>query len=258
MTVETAPVRTSLEENHGLLRVTLARPKGNVLDSAMIEALRAALVERSGDPEVRAVLFDAEGNNFSFGASVEEHRPETVGSMLPAFHGLFRDLAECGRVLLAAVRGNCLGGGLELAAFCQRVFAAPGARLGCPEIRLGVFAPVASCVLPARVGQRHADDLLLTGRTVESAEALSIGLVDEISEDPAAAALAYFRAHFAGASASSLAFAVRAARSGLHREFETRLAELERVYLDGLVPTADAREGIEAFLEKREPRWRHR
>lgn len=258
MTVETSPVRASIEEKGGLLRLTLARPKGNVLDFAMIEALRAALVEGTGDAAVRAVLVDADGPSFSFGASVEEHRPESVAKMLPAFHGLFRELAECGRVLLAAVRGNCLGGGLELAAFCHRVFAAPAARLGCPEIRLGVFAPVASLVLPARVGQRHADDLLLTGRTIDAAAAQAIGLADEIADDPAAAALAYYRAHFEKASAASLAFAVRAARSAFHREFETRIDELERLYLGGLVATEDAREGIEAFLEKREPRWRHR
>jgi cyclohexa-1,5-dienecarbonyl-CoA hydratase len=252
----TAPVRATVEENGALLRIALARPKGNVLDFAMIEAIRKALVEGTGATAVKAVLFDAGGDHFSFGASVEEHRPGSVEKLLPAFHGLFRELAECGRVLIAAVRGQCLGGGLELAAFCHRVIAAPSARLACPEIRLGVFAPVASLVLPVRASQRHADDLLLTGRAIGASEALAIGLVDEIADDPAAAAIDYFRAHFEDLSASSLAFAVRAARSEFHREFAERLTELERIYLDGLMATPDAREGIDAFLEKREPRWR--
>ncbi len=239
-----------------LLEVKLARPKGNVIDSAMIESLRAAV--RGAEGPVRAILITAEGPHFSFGASVEEHRPGEVERFLPAFHALFRDLVACGRPLLAAVRGQCLGGGLEIAAFCHRVFAAPDARLGSPEIKLGVFAPVASIVLPHRIGRAAADDLLLTGRSVGAAEARSIGLVDEIADDPEKAARAWHEKHLVPHSASSLALAVRAARFALEQEIEATLPRLEALYLERLMATTDAKEGIESFLAKRGPAWTHR
>ncbi|MCO5168615.1 MAG: enoyl-CoA hydratase-related protein [Planctomycetes bacterium] len=250
------PVRAALEEEGGLLRLVLDRPKGNVLDREMLEALREEA--RAAGPAVKALLLEGEGRHFSFGASVDEHRPEVVGALLPAFHGLFLDLAASGKVLLAAVRGQCLGGGLEVAAFCQRLVAAPDATLGQPEVKLGVFAPVASLVLPLRLGQARADDLLLTGRSVGAAEALALGLVDEVAPDPAEAARAWYRQHLAPRSAAGLRHAVLAARHRLHRALTDDLPWLERQYLEELMSTADAREGISAFLEKRAPAWSHR
>jgi cyclohexa-1,5-dienecarbonyl-CoA hydratase len=251
-------VLTSVEAGGSLIRVVLNRPKGNVLDLAMIGEIRSAVAGHARSPRVAAFLFEGQGPNFSFGASVEEHRGPSVEILLPAFHGLFRELAGSGKVLLAAVRGNCLGGGLELAAFCHRVFASPDAKLGCPEIRLGVFAPAASCVLPARVGQPAADDLLLTGRVLGAAEAAKIGLVDELADDPSAAALAWHGTHLQPHSAVALGHAVRAARGRFHRELLEDLHALERQYLDELRFSQDACEGIDAFLEKRPPAWTHR
>lgn len=251
-----APVRAVLEEDGALLRLVLARPKGNVLDRAMVQALRAQV--RDADEATRTVLIEGEGRHFSFGASVEEHRAEVVGDMLPEFHALFRDLLGSGKVLLAAVRGQCLGGGLELAAACHRVFAAPDATLGQPEVKLGVFAPVASLVLPLRLGQARADDLLLTGRSVSSEEALALGLVDEVVPDPTEAARAWHRLHLAPLSAAGLRRAALAARQQLRRALDEDLPRLERLYLDDLMSTLDAREGIEAFLQRRPPAWSHR
>jgi cyclohexa-1,5-dienecarbonyl-CoA hydratase len=188
---------------------------------------------------------------------VEEHLPGQVAGMLRGFHGLFRAIAESGVPVLAAVRGACLGGGLELASFSHRVFAAPGARLGQPEILLGVFAPVASVILAERVGRAHAEDLCLTGRTVGAEEALRMGLVDVLADDPAQAALAWARERLLPLSAGSLRIAVRAVRHGLHARLVTDLAQLERLYLDELMQTEDAVEGLHAFLEKRGPRWRN-
>ncbi|MGE0708842.1 MAG: enoyl-CoA hydratase-related protein [Planctomycetota bacterium] len=255
--IEAPPVRATLEADGSLMRLTLDRPKGNILDRAMVAALRAEVAAAAAWAPVRAVLIHGEGGHFSFGASVEEHRPDEVGAMLPEFHALFRDLLDCGKVLLAAVSGQCLGGGLELAAFCQRVFAAPKSSLGQPEIKLGVLAPVASLVLPRRVGQAAADDLLLTGRSVLADEALALGLVDELADDPLAAARAWHQRHLAPLSAAALRRAATAARWELRRALLTELPELERLYLSDLMETRDAREGIAAFLEKREPRWSH-
>jgi cyclohexa-1,5-dienecarbonyl-CoA hydratase len=254
--VSEGPVKATLEEEGSLLRLTLDRPKGNILDREMVDALRTELDSVSRWAPVRAVLLHGGGKHFSFGASVEEHQPDTVNAMLPEFHALFRDLADCGKVLLAAVSGQCLGGGLELASFCQRVFASPGAKLGQPEIKLGVIAPVASVVLPLRLGQAHADDLLLTGRIVGAEEALRMGLVDELHDDPLAAALAWHRTHIQPLSAAALRHAVRAARTGFRRALRD-LDDVERLYLSDLMATHDAPEGIASFLQKRKPQWTH-
>jgi cyclohexa-1,5-dienecarbonyl-CoA hydratase len=188
---------------------------------------------------------------------VQEHLPDQVAGMLRGFHGLFRAIAESGLPVLAAVRGACLGGGLELASLAQRLFAAPDARLGQPEILLGVFAPVASLILAERVGRAHAENLCLTGRTVGAEEALAMGLVDAVADDPSAAALAWAREHFLLLSATSLRHAVRAIRLGLNARLGSELAQLERLYLDELMRCADPVEGLRAFLEKRPPAWRN-
>jgi cyclohexa-1,5-dienecarbonyl-CoA hydratase len=184
--------------------------------------------------------------------------PEACAGMLSSFHGMFRTMLDASVVTLAAVRGQCLGGGLELAAFCQRVFASEDARLGQPEIVLGVFAPVASFVLSERMGRGGADDLLLSGRSITAQEALRLGLVDELHADPGAAAMAYAHTHLLPRSASSLRRAVRAARLGFSERFRGQIAQLETMYLDDLMRTADANEGLQAFLEKRQPEWKNR
>lgn len=257
MTTE-PPVRVTIEEEGSLLRLTLNRPKANVLDAAMVGALRDALAKLDDQPAVRSVLIAAAGKHFSFGASVEEHQPDRVADMLSTFHALFRDLLNSGRVLLAAVSGQCLGGGLELAAFCQRVFAAPGAVLGQPEIKLAAIAPIGSVVLPLRCGQGAADDLLLTGRSVGAEEALRLGVVDEVCEEPVEAALAWHRTHLVPLSAAALRHAVWASRLALRRAVEEDLPRLEQRYTEQLMATADGPEGIAAFLEKRSPTWSHK
>jgi cyclohexa-1,5-dienecarbonyl-CoA hydratase len=175
--------------------------------------------------------------------------------MIPGFHRLFDRMLDARIVTLAAVRGQCLGGGLELASFCHRVLAAPDAKLGQPEIVLGVFAPVASVFLAERLGRARAEDLCLTGRTVTAEEALRIGLVDEIADDPGAAALAWARRHLLPRSASSLRQAAWALRAGLAGRFRADLDRVEAQYLGELMATRDAQEGLVAFLEKRSPRW---
>ena len=254
---EAGPIRVELHETEGVLEVVLDRPKGNILDSAMVGALRADVPAAAADSAVRAILFRGAGKHFSFGASVEEHRADQVEAMLQGFHGLFRDLLAVRKPLLAAVRGQCLGGGLELAAFCQRVFAAPETMLGQPEIVLGVFAPVGSVVLPRRVGQAHADDLLLSGRSVGADEALGMGLVDELADDPREAALAWVGTHLLSKSAASLQFAVEGARYEYARAFLDHIDSLEALYLERLMKCRDAHEGIDAFLERRRPAWSH-
>jgi cyclohexa-1,5-dienecarbonyl-CoA hydratase len=253
----TSPLKAWLEKDGALLRLRLAKPKANLVDAAMIEALHEALTQYRRHVMLRGVILDAEGPHFSFGASVEEHLPQKCATMLASLHALLLEMLEFPVPVLVAVQGQCLGGGLELALACGRIFAAPGAQFGQPEIKLGVFAPAASALLPYRVNQPAAEDLLLTGRSIVAEEALAIGLVQAVVEDPAAAAASWFEQHLLGKSAAALACATVAARGVMQHKVRERLAELERLYLDWLMRTHDANEGLAAFLEKRQPAWTH-
>jgi cyclohexa-1,5-dienecarbonyl-CoA hydratase len=177
--------------------------------------------------------------------------------MLASLHALILSMVEFPAPVLVAVRGQCLGGGLEIALAGGPIFATPEAQLGQPEIKLGVFAPAASCLLPWRVSQTAAEDLLWSGRSIDGTHAHSVGLVQTLADDPEAAALAYFDEHLAGKSAAALSCAIAAARAPRVRELRERLAEVERLYLDRLMTTRDANEGLAAFLAKRAPAWEH-
>ena len=253
-----SPLKVWVERDGALLRLRLARPKANIVDAAMIAALQGAFAAHRGNSGILAVLLDAEGPHFSFGASVEEHLAERCAGMLASLHALLLAMLEWPVPILVAVRGQCLGGGLELAMGGSLIFAASDAKLGQPEIQLGVFAPAASCLLPPRIGQAAAEDLLFSGRSIGTDDALRLGLVQSVSADAEAAALAYFDQHLAGRSASSLACAVAAARGGYLPEVRRRIAEVERLYLDRLMQTRDANEGLAAFIAKRPPKWEHK
>ncbi|WP_306535842.1 cyclohexa-1,5-dienecarbonyl-CoA hydratase [Geobacter sp.] len=253
-----SPLKVWLEKDGKLLRLRLARPKANIVDAAMIAALQAALTEHLSSARLRAVLLDAEGPHFSFGASVEEHMPDSCAAMLKTLHALVVQMLECPVPLLVAVRGQCLGGGLEVAAAGNLIFAAPGSMLGQPEIKIGVFAPAASCLLPERIGKTQSEDLLFSGRSISAEEAFRIGLVTAVAEDPEQAAVAYFDEHLAGLSASSLRFAVRAARIGVLERTKAKIAAVEKLYLEELMATHDAVEGLNAFLGKRPVVWEDR
>ena len=252
-----SPLKVAVERDGALLRLTLARPKANIVDAAMIGALSAALARHETGRAIRAVLLDAEGPHFSFGASVEEHLPASCAAMLAALHALVVAMIEFPAPILVAVRGQCLGGGLEVAMAGSMIFAAPDAQLGQPEMKLGVFAPAASVLLPYRVNAAVAEDLLLSGRSVDAAEARVLGLVHTVADDPAAAALAWFDAHLAAKSAASVRYALRAARLARIEAIRTGLAAVEKLYLQGLMNTRDANEGLTAFLARRPPVWEH-
>jgi cyclohexa-1,5-dienecarbonyl-CoA hydratase len=252
-----SPIRTWLERDGKLLRLRLDRPKANIVDAAMIAALDSALAAQQGNKDLSAVLLDHSGPNFSFGASIEEHFPDQMPKMLAALHGLLKRMLAFPSPILVVVRGRCLGGGLELALAGTLIFAAKDATLGQPEIKLGVFAPAASCLLPERIGPSAADDLLLSGRTITAEEALRLRVVDRVAEDPEAAALAYFDEYLAAHSACALRFAVKASRAALVRRVSERLDEVERLCGVELIKTADALEGLVAFQEKRPPRWKN-
>ena len=253
-----SPLKVWLERDGALLRLRLARPKANLIDAAMIAALAEAFATYRENAGLIAALVDHEGPHFSFGASVEEHLPGACEQMLASLHALIGAMLEWPRPILMGVRGQCLGGGLEFALAGNLLFAAPDAQFGQPEMKLGVFAPAASVLLPLRIGQARAEDLLYSGRSIDAPTALAWGLVNEVADDPAAAAAAYFEKHLAGKSAASLAHAVRAAREPFAELARARLDDVEALYLEKLMATRDAKEGLAAFMEKRAPKWEHR
>ena len=254
----TPPLRVWFEAEGRLLRLRLSRPKANIVDAEMIAALDKALTEHLDNASLSAVLLDAEGPHFSFGASVEEHAPGKCVDMLRIIHALVLRLVESPVPVLVAVRGQCLGGGLEVALAGHLIFTAPDASLGQPEMKLGVFAPAASCLLPEVIGPQRAIDLLLSGRSVTGTEAVAMGLAFVAAADPEAAALLYFNEHLKPKSASSLRYAVKAARCDFAARVKAKIASVEQLYLDGLMKTYDAVEGLDAFLEKRPAKWEHR
>jgi cyclohexa-1,5-dienecarbonyl-CoA hydratase len=251
-------VHASEEEGERLLRLTIDAGKGNVLTRACLHELREATVLLGKESRLRALVLDHAGEHFSYGASVAEHRQESVGAMLEELSTLALALLRSNLPLLAVVHGHCLGGGLELVLLADRVFASPSARFGQPEVSLGVFAPVGSALLPLRVGARAAADLLLSGRSIGAEEAHAIGLVAEIAADPRAAALTWAREHLMSKSTSALRLATRASRFTWFESFARDVRSMNSLYLDELLATPDAREGIEAFLEKRAPHWEER
>jgi cyclohexa-1,5-dienecarbonyl-CoA hydratase len=254
----TQPLKIWSEAEGQLLRLRLNRPKANIVDAAMIAALDAALAENNRNAQLSAVVLDAEGPHFSFGASVEEHLPGQCAAMLAGLHRLVLRMIESPVPLLVAVRGQCLGGGLEVALASHLMFVAPDATLGQPEMKLGVFAPAASCLLPELIGPARSLDLLVSGRSITGTEAAAMGIAHAAAADPEHAALAYFEEHLKPKSASSLRYAVKAARLDYIARVKDKIRAVERLYLDELMATHDAVAGLEAFIAKRSPQWQHR
>jgi cyclohexa-1,5-dienecarbonyl-CoA hydratase len=240
-------------------RVSLSSGKGNILTRAVVAELGRAFRELGEDTRVHAVVLTAEGPTFCYGASVPEHAPGVVEKMLPELCELFRIIARAALPVVAAVRGRCLGGGLELALAAHHIVVAEGALLGLPEVTLGVFPPVAAAVLPLRVRQPVVDRLIALGEMVSGADATALGLADESVPDAEVEARALrWAERYRELSGVAVRFATRAARAAWDEALTSRLPRLEELYLGELMATADAREGIDAFLERRRPEWSDR
>jgi cyclohexa-1,5-dienecarbonyl-CoA hydratase len=254
-----APPLVRVECHDDVTRITLARPPLNILTIPMMETIGAALAEAARRPDLRAVVLAAEGRAFSAGVAIEDHQGERVKPMLVAFHQIFRRLYALDCPTVAAVQGPALGGGAELATFCDVVVASDAATIGQPEIRVGVFPPIAAIHYPKRIGEARARQLLLSGQIVSAREAERIGLVDRaVAAADLEAAVAGVLAGFADKSGAVLRLTKRALRLAHGGGFELALSRLESLYLTELMATADAAEGLRAFLEKRQPVWTDR
>jgi len=245
-----------LDRADGLARITLDRAPLNVLDIAMLDELAEA-IEAVADPQVNAVLLTGAGKAFCAGVSVEDHTPERVDAMIGAFHGVIDRLLGLSAPVISAVNGAALGGGCELALACDVVWVKEGAKIGQPEIGLGVFPPAAAVLLPRLIGRQRAMDLVLSGRVVESAEAVQLGLASRVIPAEAFDDDVTEQARIlASRSRPVLRLAKRAVREGAEGDAGAAMRHVERLYLEDLMALEDAREGLAAFVEKRAPVWK--
>ncbi|MGI9107553.1 MAG: enoyl-CoA hydratase/isomerase family protein [Pyrinomonadaceae bacterium] len=252
-------IRFTIEDRIG--RVTLARAPLNVFNIAMMREIGAALEECAGEREMAAIVFEAapDMRAFSAGVAVEEHAAETIYQMLESFHNIFRALEAMAKPVAALVDGAALGGGCELVAACDIVIATERARFGQPEIKLGVFPPVAAILLPRVIGEKRARELILTGELIDAPEALRLGLVNYVVAPAELEAKGQeILARLRELSVPVLELTRRALDMSRGENLEAALTRVENLYLNELMKTDDSNEGINAFMEKRKPHWRHR
>jgi cyclohexa-1,5-dienecarbonyl-CoA hydratase len=236
--------------------ITLNSPPLNIIDVAMMEELMSVLNEIRSQPSISTIVFQGAAKCFSVGVDVAAHARASVSSMLGKFHAVVRALVSTSKVTIAAVDGHCLGGGAELAMVCDIVYTTGDAHWGFPEIQLGCFPPVAVTALAALMGQKRAADLILSGRTISGTEAAAMGLATAaVPGAQLSRVVDECAARMAKLSPAALAISKKAMYAWDAMHFDKGLARAEKIYLEELMETADAQEGIRAFLEKRTPKW---
>jgi cyclohexa-1,5-dienecarbonyl-CoA hydratase len=251
-------IRLDISHKGAVANIVLDDGNGNVLDNIMMLELLNVLNNFKTDKNIKLITFKGEGKHFSFGASVAEHTKKLAPTMLKTFHEIFYSIIELEIPTMAIISGQCLGGGFELALICNFMFADKTAVLSVPEIILGVFPPPASIILPLKIGNARAEDILITGKTINAEEGHNIGLLNEIFEDNEclmAGVEDWIVKYILPKSASSLKYAVKTSRKIFNTMLKKELPVLENIYVDQLMQTKDANEGIHSFLEKRKPNW---
>jgi enoyl-CoA hydratase/carnithine racemase len=250
-----------IDAEGGVATIRIDRPPANALARPVSLELSEAAATVAGDEAVRAVVVWGGERIFAAGADIKAmvgYGPDEVASDVGALEQACRDLEAIPKVTIAAINGFALGGGLEVALSCDFRFVAKDARLGLPEIKLGIIPGSGGTQrLPRLVGLGKARQLILTGRQVDAAEALAIGLADRVAapDEVYRAAVDEGRAFAAG---PSLAYAAaKRASAAADRPLEEGL-RVEREAFVALFATRDQEEGMRAFLDKREPKFEGR
>lgn len=243
----------------GVARITLNLPPLNIIDIPMLGEIQSAIAQVRSEKDAKLFVFDHQGKAFSAGVSIRDHTPDKVSDMIEKFHGVFRQLHSLDLPTLALVDGMALGGGCELATFCDMVIASERATFGQPEIKVGVFPPVAAVIFPHLVGRNRALELLLTGDVISAAEAQAMGLINKVFPNEEFRQKAdEFIGKLTSLSAPVLKLTKRAVDRALYADVIGGLATVEELYLGELMQTEDAREGLNAYLEKRKPIWKNK
>ncbi len=256
MSTQQSSVICEIQDN--VARITLNRPPLNILDIPMIGELQDALTRVQSASDAKVFVIAHEGKAFSAGVSIQDHTPDKVGEMLENFHGMIGLLSSLDIPSVALIDGMALGGGCELAVVCDMVLASDRAVFGQPEIKVGVFPPVAAAVFPPLVGRNRALELLLTGETIDAAEAQRIGLINKVFPAASFGEMAgEFLRKLTALSGSTLRLTKRAVDRGLDKSLSEGIGPSNNSTWRELMPTEDAREGLNAFLEKRKPVWKN-
>jgi cyclohexa-1,5-dienecarbonyl-CoA hydratase len=238
-------------------RIVLRHSPLNVIDIPMMDEMVQALAAIEARQDISAIVLSGEGKAFSAGVDVAAHTPDKVETMLQKFHAVIRGIVGSRKVTIAAVRGHCLGGGAELAMVCDLVYTTATAQWGFPEIKLASYPPVACTALASLTGHKRASELILTGRTITGIEAAAIGLANRaVSDEQLTSTLDQTLEELRRLSPAALAVTKKAIYAWDAIHFDKGLARAEKIYLEELRKTDDAGEGIRAFVEKREPKWR--
>jgi cyclohexa-1,5-dienecarbonyl-CoA hydratase len=254
--VEAKLDRLAVNISPPVARIRLHHPPLNVIDIPMMVELAHALAEIESRADISTIVFSGEGKAFSAGVDVAAHTPDKVEGMLAKFHAVIRALIATRKVTIAAVHGYCLGGGAEIAMVCDVVYTAASAQWGFPEINLGCHPPVACTALASLVGHKRASELILTGRIITGEEASRIGLANqEVPREKLVAAVDECVDRLRKLSPAALALTKKAIYAWDSMHFDKGLARSEKIYLEELMNTADAQEGIRAFMEKRDAKW---
>jgi cyclohexa-1,5-dienecarbonyl-CoA hydratase len=248
--------RLNIEISAPVARITLNNDPLNIIDLAMALEIRQALVEIESRADISTIIFQGNARAFSTGVDIKAHIPEQIHEMLTGFHAVIRAVVSSRKVTIAAVHGTCLGGGAELAAVCDIIYTTNDATWGFPEIKLACYPPVAAVALQVLIGQKRASELILTGRQFSGEEAAAMGLATRsVASGELESAVERTLNELRPLSLTALSHAKKAMYAWDAIHFDKGLARAERIYLDELISTADAREGIIAFLDKRPPEW---
>jgi cyclohexa-1,5-dienecarbonyl-CoA hydratase len=254
--VESKLARLTVDVSGSVARLVLRNPPLNVIDIPMMEELAQALAQMESRSNISVIVLTGEGRAFSAGVDVAAHTPDKVEAMLVKFHAVVRALVASKKVTNAVVHGHCLGGGAELAMVCDIVYTTASAQWGFPEIKLACYPPVACIALAALVGQKRAAELILTGRTISGAEAAEIGLANHaVPDDKLFEVVDEALGRLLRLSPAALAVTKKALYAWDAMHFDKGLARAEKIYLEELMKTSDAQEGVRAFMEKRAPNW---
>lgn len=254
--IQSAQARIVLDVTPPVARIGLRHPPLNIIDIPMMEELSQMLTMIESRPDISLIVISGEGSNFSAGVDVAAHAPGKIAEMLAKFHAVIRALVASKKVIIASLHGHCLGGGAEVAMVCDLLYTTDSAQWGFPEIKLACYPPVACAALAALVGQKRAAELILTGRTVSGIEAAEIGLATRaLPADEIDSAVDECVSRLKELSPTALATTKKAMYAWDSMHFDKGLARAEKIYLEELMATTDAQEGVAAFLEKRPPTW---